>query len=81
MGAPVQVRDTSHSGPFLRAWDGLAASAGRGIASMSRLIGAGAGTSAPGVVIDRLDPGFVRRRGRELSAATTVVSRQTKHGS
>lgn len=58
----------------LRAWDSSIGVVGKAVASTSRAIGAGAGASAPGVIIDRLDPGFVRRRGQTLSATTTVVS-------
>ena len=65
---------TKHPSAAQRAWDGLVGAAAQGVAAMSRSIGAGAGMSAPGVVIDRLDPGFVQRRGRTLSATTTLVS-------
>ena len=58
----------------LRAWDSSIGVVGKAVASTSRAIGAGAAASAPGVIIDRLDPGFVRRRGQTLSATTTVVS-------
>ena len=57
----------------MRAWDALIGAVGNGVASLSRSIGAGAGTSVPGVVIERLDPGFVQRRARMLPV-TTVVS-------
>ncbi|HXJ65644.1 MAG TPA: Mur ligase family protein, partial [Actinomycetota bacterium] len=41
---------------------------------MSRLTRVGAGTSAPGVVIERFDPEFVRRRGRRLGDGIVLVS-------
>jgi lipid II isoglutaminyl synthase (glutamine-hydrolysing) len=58
---------------MLRGWDASIAAVGSGVASLSRSLGAGAGTSVPGVVIERLDPGFVRRRAR-MVPFTMVVS-------
>lgn len=70
---PRDGRGANAPGPVLRGWDALIAAVGSGVASLSRSIGAGAGTSVPGVVIERLDPGFIRRRARTLTF-TTVVS-------
>lgn len=70
---PRDGRGANAPGPVLRVWDALIAAVGSGVASLSRSIGAGAGTSVPGVVIERLDPGFIRRRARTLPF-TTVVS-------
>jgi len=70
---PRDGRGANAPGPVLRGWDALIAAVGSGVASLSRSIGAGAGTSVPGVVIERLDPGFIRRRARTLPF-TTVVS-------
>jgi lipid II isoglutaminyl synthase (glutamine-hydrolysing) len=45
-----------------------------GAGSLSRLTRLGAGTSLPGLVIQRLSPGFVRRRARRFGDGITVVS-------
>jgi UDP-N-acetylmuramyl tripeptide synthase len=42
--------------------------------SLSRLAGAGAGTSLPGVILEKLDPDFVARRAAELPDGVMVVS-------
>src|SRR5919198_2206223 len=59
---------------LIRAYDaavGGVASAVRGICRLSRI---GGGTSLPGLVVQRLDPGFVARRSRLLPDGVTVVS-------
>jgi len=69
-------RPTAHRrpGPAARAYDGAIRTAALAVRSLSRLVRAGAGTSAPGVVVQRLDPGFVRRRGDRLSDGVVLVS-------
>ena len=42
--------------------------------SISRVAGAGAGTSLPGVILEKLDPDFVSRRAAALSDGVIVVS-------
>ena len=61
-------------GPGARAYDALIRTAALGVRAMSRLVRVGAGTSAPGLVVQRLDPGFVDRRARLLSDGIVVVS-------
>ncbi|HEX3301141.1 MAG TPA: MurT ligase domain-containing protein [Actinomycetota bacterium] len=73
----VEARDSrgaAQPSSALHAWDSFIAAVGGGVASLSRSVGAGGGTSAPGLVIERLDPGFVRRRAQSLARTTTVVS-------
>jgi UDP-N-acetylmuramyl tripeptide synthase len=41
---------------------------------ISRVMGTGGGTSAPGILIERLAPGFVERRSAELPSGAVVVS-------
>jgi lipid II isoglutaminyl synthase (glutamine-hydrolysing) len=41
---------------------------------LSRFVGAGGGTSAPGILIERLAPRFVERRAASFPAGTVVVS-------
>ena len=60
--------------PITRALDGAVGVLARGARRASRLTRSGAGTSAPGVVIQRLDPGFVSRRAARLDGGTVVVS-------
>ena len=58
----------------LRRYDRAMAGLARGTASLSRLIGAGGGSSLPGLLLQRLDPGYVRRRAAELPSGVVVVS-------
>lgn len=41
---------------------------------LSRLTGAGGGSSLPGLIVERLDPGFVAAAGRRLSGGVIAVS-------
>ncbi|MFL5799174.1 MAG: MurT ligase domain-containing protein [Actinomycetota bacterium] len=61
-------------GPAARAYDRAIGAAALAVRSVSRLVRAGAGTSAPGMVLQRLDPGFVRRRSNRLPDGVTLVS-------
>ena len=44
------------------------------VGGLSRRLGLGGGSSAPGMVVGRVDPGFVERRAAGLSDGTIVVS-------
>ena len=48
--------------------------AARGVAALSRLAGAGGGTTVPGKLLSKLDPGAIDRLAARLSAGTAVVS-------
>ncbi len=41
---------------------------------LSRRLGLGGGSSIPGVIVDRLDPGFVARRVARLTGGTVAIS-------
>lgn len=62
MSGLVAVRD--------RAAAGLARAAG----TVSRVVGAGGGSSLPGLVVERLSPGYVRRRTAGLPGGVVLVS-------
>ena len=64
----------SRPGLGARAYDGLIRTAALGVRALSRLARVGAGTSAPGVVVERFDPGFVRRRGLRLTDGVVLIS-------
>ena len=59
---------------FLRAYDEVIRVVALAARAAARVTGAGAGTSAPGLVIQKLDPGFVQRRAARLSDGIVVVS-------
>jgi lipid II isoglutaminyl synthase (glutamine-hydrolysing) len=48
--------------------------AARGVAALSRMAGAGGGTTVPGKLLSMLDPGAVDRLAARLPAGTAVVS-------
>jgi lipid II isoglutaminyl synthase (glutamine-hydrolysing) len=48
--------------------------AARGVAALSRLAGAGGGTTVPGKLLSRLDPGAIDRLAARLPAGTAVIS-------
>ena len=48
--------------------------AARGVAALSRLLGAGAGMTIPGKLLSKLDPGAIDRLAARLPAGTAVVS-------
>ena len=54
--------------------DRLAAGLARGVATMARTVGAGGGSSLPGVVAEKISPGFIGRRAAQLPGGVVVVS-------
>ena len=62
------------SSPSARAYDEVIRHVALGARTAARLTRVGAGTSLPGLVIQKLDPGFVRRRASRLGAGVVVVS-------
>src|SRR5438874_4683156 len=48
--------------------------AARGVAALSRLVGAGGGTTVPGKLLSILDPGAVDRLAARLPAGTATIS-------
>ncbi|HWX08464.1 MAG TPA: MurT ligase domain-containing protein [Gaiellaceae bacterium] len=48
--------------------------AARGVAALSRLAGAGGGTTVPGKLLSKLDPGAIDRLAARLPAGTAVIS-------
>jgi UDP-N-acetylmuramyl tripeptide synthase len=48
--------------------------AARGVAALSRLAGAGGGTTVPGKLLSKLDPGAIDRLAARFPAGTAVVS-------
>jgi lipid II isoglutaminyl synthase (glutamine-hydrolysing) len=54
--------------------DRVAAGLARGVATMARAVGAGGGSSLPGMVAERLSPGFIGRRAAQLPGGVVVVS-------
>ncbi|HEY4411350.1 MAG TPA: Mur ligase family protein, partial [Gaiellaceae bacterium] len=48
--------------------------AARGVAALSRLVGAGGGTTVPGKILSVLDPGAVDRLAARLPAGTATIS-------
>jgi UDP-N-acetylmuramyl tripeptide synthase len=48
--------------------------AARGVAALSRLVGAGAGMTVPGKLLSKLDPGAIDRLAARLPAGAAVVS-------
>ena len=70
MGTPVQRDD--HAQPRLRLPHGVVETVARWSGALSRLAGAGAGTSLPGVILEKGDPDFVARRAAELSDGMTI---------
>src|SRR3954467_7749955 len=82
---PVR-RPPEGSGPrkFTRTGDGplrcaamrLAAeiAAARGVAALSRLVGAGAGMTVPGKLLSKLDPGAIDRLAARLPRGVAVIS-------
>jgi lipid II isoglutaminyl synthase (glutamine-hydrolysing) len=54
--------------------DGVAATVARAAGALARLVGAGEGSSFPGVVAERLSPGFMGRRIARLPGGVVVVS-------
>jgi UDP-N-acetylmuramyl tripeptide synthase len=48
--------------------------AARGVAALSRLLGAGAGMTIPGKLLSKLDPGAIDRLAARLPAGTATVS-------
>jgi lipid II isoglutaminyl synthase (glutamine-hydrolysing) len=53
---------------------GLEIAAARGVAALSRRVGAGGGTTIPGKLLAQLDPDAIDRLAAGLSAGTAVVS-------
>ena len=51
-----------------------AAGLARSVGQLSRTLRAGAGTTLPGRIVDRLDPRFVRRRSAALAGKAIVIS-------
>src|SRR4051795_8448135 len=86
MSRPPPVRPPEGSGPpkFPRTGDGplrcaamrLAAeiAAARGVAALSRLVGAGAGMTVPGKLLSKLDPGAIDRLAARLPAGIAAIS-------
>jgi UDP-N-acetylmuramyl tripeptide synthase len=58
----------------LRAPLALEIAAARGVASLSRLVGAGGGTTVPGKLLSKLDPGAIDRLAARLPAGTAAIS-------
>ncbi|HEX9774504.1 MAG TPA: MurT ligase domain-containing protein [Actinomycetota bacterium] len=58
----------------MRLRESIAVLAARGAGSLSRGLRVGGGSSVPGIVVERLDPGFVRRRAARLTGGVLVVS-------
>jgi UDP-N-acetylmuramyl tripeptide synthase len=54
--------------------DVMAAGVSRSAGRFSRLVGAGGGTSLPGVLVEKLSPGFIARRAARLLGGIVVVS-------
>src|SRR5437899_3667257 len=52
----------------------LEIAAARGVAALSRRVGAGGGTTIPGKLLAQLDPGAIDRLAARLGAGTAVVS-------
>jgi lipid II isoglutaminyl synthase (glutamine-hydrolysing) len=52
----------------------LEVAAARGVASLSRLVGAGGGTTVPGKLLSKLDPGALDRLAARLPAGAATVS-------
>jgi UDP-N-acetylmuramyl tripeptide synthase len=52
----------------------LEIAAARGVAALSRLVGAGAGMTIPGKLLSQLDPGAIDRLAARLPAGAAVVS-------
>ncbi|HET7567170.1 MAG TPA: MurT ligase domain-containing protein [Gaiellaceae bacterium] len=52
----------------------LEIAAARAVASLSRLVGAGGGTTVPGKLLSRLDPGAIDRLAARLPAGTATIS-------
>jgi UDP-N-acetylmuramyl tripeptide synthase len=52
----------------------LEIAAARGVAALSRLVGAGGGTTIPGKLLAQFDPGAIDRLAARLPAGTAVVS-------
>ena len=48
--------------------------AARGVAALSRLVGAGGGTTVPGKILSILDPGAIDRLAARLPAGTATIS-------
>jgi UDP-N-acetylmuramyl tripeptide synthase len=48
--------------------------AARGVAALSRLVGAGAGMTIPGKLLSKLDPGAIDRLAARLPAGTAAIS-------
>ena len=48
--------------------------AARGVAALSRLAGAGGGTTVPGKLLSKVDPGAIDRLAARLPAGTAVIS-------
>jgi len=53
---------------------GLEIAAARGVAALSRRVGAGGGTTIPGKLLAQLDPGAIDRLAAGLTSGTAVVS-------
>ena len=53
---------------------GLEIAAARGVAALSRRVGAGGGTTIPGKLLAQLDPGAIDRLAARLPAGTAVIS-------
>jgi UDP-N-acetylmuramyl tripeptide synthase len=58
----------------VRAYDALIRRLALATRAATRLSGSGAGTSLPGLVIQKLDPGFVGRRAGRLTDGIVIVS-------
>jgi len=52
----------------------LEVAAARGVAALSRLVGAGGGTTVPGKLLSRLDPGAIDRLAARLPAGAATIS-------
>src|SRR3954468_6600933 len=68
-GAPPPV---SHTLGIVRLTIEIAAA--RGVAALSRLVGAGAGMTVPGKLLSKLDPGAIDKLAARLPAGSAVVS-------
>jgi UDP-N-acetylmuramyl tripeptide synthase len=66
--------EAEHPAQGLRMRDAVAAATSRAAGRLSRLAQAGGGTSLPGVLVERLSPGFTSRRAATLQDGIVVVS-------
>ena len=71
---PTDLKERDTSAATYRLWDATAAATARLARTASKITRSGQGSSLPGLVVERLSPGFVGRRASSIPGGVVLVS-------